>query len=244
MSLVVSTVLKGVVIIGADTRAVQRSGDCVHYDDTIKRIVPFSSSAAVAFCGDTNISDFLLVSDFLRKFRETYFKEHSGVICIHDLAKTILDESLRKNPDSDIIYSVAGFSKGFCNGEVYVVSTESGSCESVVKFGDFGAACIGISDLANSFMNNDVCYDLLSFKEGVDLVRTCINSNIIGFRYRKEQLVGGHCELLAFNELSGEHGWVNGGRDSYYIDSYTDFPLDFDDLPVLGDEEIHIEGFH
>lgn len=216
MSFIVHTIVKNGIIASSDTRRTVRNRnkvdgtEAVHYDDTSIKIFPFPNNIVVSTCGDSIIShhDNLDVDDFLFDLRNKRGKDET----IKTLPLAVLSEVLLKSDaDLDTVFLISGYDELMLS-YTYMVDTMNREIKLLHSPNEFVPVFDGAGiKIAKAFMD-EICYDQLSFKEGIELTESCVRSIIEAYRYRPQQKVGGYINTYVISRSSCPSGWYKNGE--------------------------------
>lgn len=211
MSLVIHTIVKDGIVVSADSRTTCTDGNKnVRYDDTAEKIIPFPNRIVVSHTGDASITDKLNVTTFLLRLR----KKLGLKVSLTELPLALLNEYLKfcNNKIGNTEFLISGCGEDvFSRCKTYRVKSKEKTVEICRDIGTFGASLSGTSDIAYKMMNG-ADYDNMSLKEAIDLTEATLSTNIIIYKYRKPQIIGGETQTYIIDAANLESGWVKHGN--------------------------------
>lgn len=211
MSLVIHTIVRGGIVVSADTRITCKdTKGNTRYDDTAEKIVPFPNRIVVTYTGDSMVNDNLSVTDFLIELR----KECGKKVTITDLPIKLLNKYLSKcgNKVTKTCFRVSGYDELCILGcRTYSVNSEDKTITLLRQPFNYGANFGGTTDVAFAMMNI-ADYSTMSLKEAIDLTESTLSSNITVYKYASSQIIGGEVKTYVIDTANDVSGWLINGR--------------------------------
>ena len=206
MSLMIHTLCREGIVVVSDTRTTIRNADgSVRYDDTAEKIVPFPNNIVVSHCGDATVKKDLTVIQFLYNLR----RRVGNKVTISDLPLEILMQYVKLQGTGDTTFLISGQDKLFCFCQTYKVKPKNKTVSLVHDSHDCGASYDGVPSIAHAIMNSGINYSSLSIAEAIDLTKLCLDTNLGVFKYKKEPVVGGRCQIYVIDTLHNQIGWFD-----------------------------------
>ena len=206
MSLMIHTLCRDGVVVVADTRTtIKDNTSSVRYDDTAEKIVPFPNNIVVSHCGSAKVKKDLTVSQFLYDLR----RRVGNKLTILDLPLEILMNYVRLQGTGDVTFLVSGQLKCSRLCYMYEIKPRCKTVSLIFDSSNCGAAYRGMTDMAHVIMNSGIDYANLSIDSAIDLTKMCLCANLTAYKYNKEQVVGGQCQVYVIDVLHNQVGWFD-----------------------------------
>ena len=211
MSLIIAMATSEGIVAAADTRTTISSNGCTRYLDGTQKIHPVYGKSVILNCGDNKFHDGTLVGQFVEEYIKREIDPTRG-IKIGEIAYGILNKTIIKDKNADVVYLIAGFEEGACY--IYRVKTKSKECICEWSGNRKGASFDGLTDICHAILSS--CdYDNMLLKHGVRLCECALYATHIAYLHRnnKKQGVSAQFDIYIIDKFGNRTDWVTDNHN-------------------------------